>query len=191
MRKTGVGLLLGCSCAALSILLGCARVAVEAPKEPIKVDITMRLDIYQHVVKDLEAVDDIVYGPAEKQKAGDDRSFLNLFENAYAEESLGSEVEQAALKRKGRLPALTAWERKGVVGENLLGLVEIRNSSLATGEVEELVRQENADRMAIYNSLAARNNVTVEEVQKVNAQRQQEKAPSGTPIETKEGWKIK
>jgi len=30
----------------LAVGLGCARVSVQAPKDPIKVDISMRLDIY-------------------------------------------------------------------------------------------------------------------------------------------------
>ena len=34
---------------AIIISLGCAKVQVQAPKEPIKVDISMRLDIYQHI----------------------------------------------------------------------------------------------------------------------------------------------
>jgi len=34
------------------LTVGCAKVQVQAPKEPIKVDISMRLDVYQHVEKD-------------------------------------------------------------------------------------------------------------------------------------------
>ena len=42
--------------------IGCATVRMKAPKEPIKVDISMRLDIYQHVQKDIEAIENIVSG---------------------------------------------------------------------------------------------------------------------------------
>ncbi|MDP2911312.1 MAG: hypothetical protein Q8N76_03140, partial [Candidatus Omnitrophota bacterium] len=47
---------------ALVAFLGCARVRVEAPKDPIKLDISMRLDIYQHVAKDIDAIEGIVSG---------------------------------------------------------------------------------------------------------------------------------
>ncbi len=42
--------------------LGCARVRVETPKEGIKVDISMRLDIYQHVSKDIDDIESMVSG---------------------------------------------------------------------------------------------------------------------------------
>ena len=44
------------ACCAVVIGLGCARVRVEAPKEAIKVDISMRLDVYQHVQKDIDEI---------------------------------------------------------------------------------------------------------------------------------------
>ena len=46
MKRTFVLMMLCLMVAAV----GCAKVQVQAPKEPIKVDITMRLDVYQHVV---------------------------------------------------------------------------------------------------------------------------------------------
>ena len=44
------------------VLGGCASVQVNAPKEPIKMDISMRLDVYQHVVKDIDDIESIVAG---------------------------------------------------------------------------------------------------------------------------------
>lgn len=167
---------------ALAVLfgLGCAKVQVQAPKEPIKVDISMRLDIYQHIEKDIDAIEDIVSGPASGK-----RSFLdNIFENAYAQEGLSPEVGQAALRRRDRKTELMDWEAKGVIGEKKSGLVEIRNPAMANGGVEKLVQGENNDRMVIYNSVANKNNSSVEEVQKIYAQRLQNDAPAGTPLET-------
>ncbi|MDD5729736.1 MAG: hypothetical protein PHN57_01210, partial [Candidatus Omnitrophica bacterium] len=54
--------------ASVILVLGCARVRVEAPKEPIKVDISMRLDIYQHVTKDINDIENIVTGSEGKDK---------------------------------------------------------------------------------------------------------------------------
>jgi uncharacterized protein YdbL (DUF1318 family) len=178
--------------------LGCARVRVEAPKEPIKVDISMRLDIYQHVEKDINAIEDIVSGapsPAPAKVAP--QSFLNLFlDSAFAADgSLSPEVEQAALRRRDRLGDLNAQESKGIIGENKSALVEIRASAEAT--TESLVRSENSDRMIIYKSIAEKNGTSVEEVQKLYAKKLQENAPSGTPIEAynastgKYSWSIK
>jgi len=168
----------------LILSLGCARVRVEAPKEPIKVDISMRLDIYQHVQKDINSIEDIVSGSKEKPKSGNNNSSLNYFiANAYAQEGLSPEVEQAALRRKDRRAELAPWEEKGVVGENSQGLVEIRNSGSATADLEQLVKAENEDRMTIYQAVAKKNGTSVDDVQKLYAKRLQSDAPPGTPIE--------
>ena len=176
----------------LVIGLGCARVRVEAPKEPIKVDISMRLDIYQHVAKELDDIESIVSGSKDKG------SLLNIFvTDAYAQGSLNPDVEKAALSRKDRRPELVALEQKGIVGENKSGLVEIRPGQNDDTAVNELVSKENSDRMVIYRSVSAKNGVSIDEVQKMNAKRLQSDAPSGAPIEVLNGqsgsyeWKAK
>lgn len=177
---------------AVLFALGCAKVQVQAPKEPIKVDISMRLDIYQHIEKDIDAIEGIVSGPA-----SDKGSFLDcIFENAYAQEGLSPEVEKAALRRRDRKTELIEWEAKGVIGENKSGLVEVRNAAMANSSVEKLIQAENNDRSIIYNSVASKNKSSVEEVQKIYAQRLQNDAPAGTPIEVTDAagaarWKIK
>ncbi len=81
----------------LVAFFGCARVRVEAPKDPIKLDISMRLDIYQHVAKDIDAIENIVSGKEQKLPAGKNGSMLSAFvKDAYAEDSLGPDVEKAA-----------------------------------------------------------------------------------------------
>ena len=183
----------------LAIGLGCARVQVEAPKEPIKVDVTMRLDIYQHVAKDIDDIESIVSGSGSNPGAQGQGSFLNLFVgNAYAQgEALSSEVESAALRRKGRYQQLTALEEDGIVGENKWGLVEIRVAQKADSATKDLIGKENSDRMVIYKEIAVKNGATIEEVQAMYAKRLQSDAPSGTPIEAfneqsgKFEWKIK
>jgi len=178
--------------------LGCARVRVEAPKEPIKVDISMRLDIYQHIQKDIAAIESIVSGQETKPKIGDNQSWLGYFVGtAFAQEELSPEVGQAALRRRDRLSDLNHSQSKGVIGENKSGLVEIRAPGKADSVVEDLVKAENSDRMIIYEAVAKKNNTSVQEVQKLYAQRLQKDAPAGTPIEVlnessgKYEWKIK
>jgi len=183
---------------ALAFSLGCARVRVEAPKEPIKVDISMRLDIYQHVQKDIDSIEDIVSGSPKEAKPSGKQSLLDYFVGAaFAQEGLSPEVEQAALRRKDRLAELVSWQEKGVIGENKSGLLEIRKREAANASLDELVNAENKDRMVIYKALAQKNQASIEEIQKPYAERLQGKAPSGTPIEVFNAsagayeWKIK
>ena len=163
--------------------IGCARVSLQAPKEPIKLDISMRLDVYQHVEKDINSIEDIVSGTDKITKAGADKqSFLRYFTGtAYAEDALDPAVEQAALSRKARRDQIFSLLQAGKAGENRLGLLEIRDSS--DSAVSELVATENKDRMVIYQALAAKNNTTVEQIQKPYALRLQKDAPQGAPVE--------
>jgi uncharacterized protein YdbL (DUF1318 family) len=145
------------------------------------------------VEKDIDAIEDIVSGG--KAKAG--QSMLNYFvREAYAQD-LSPEVEAAAIRRRDRLQDLSAWEQKGVIGENKLGLVEVRDSKSADASAGELIKSENADRMIIYQVVASKNGTSVEEVQKLYAKKLQASAPAGTPIEVASdsggsyGWKVK
>ncbi len=163
--------------------MGCARVKVGGSKEPIKVDISMRLDIYQHVAKDIDDIESIVSGSESKPAEKAPQSRLDWFiSTAFAQESeLGPEVQQAALSRRDRRPQLVSWQEKGVLGENRSGLVEMRGA--ADSSVQALANAENQDRMVIYEAVARKNGTSVEEVQKLYAKRLQNDAPSGTPIE--------
>jgi uncharacterized protein YdbL (DUF1318 family) len=163
--------------------LGCARVSVEAPKDPIKVDVSMRLDIYQHIEKDIDQIENMVTGSEKKVPVKGTQSLLGFFvSDAYAQEALSPEVEAAVAGRRDRRSMLSALEAQGIVGENRSGLVEIRNSQMAAA-AEDLVRLENQDRMVIYNSVAQKNGSPLREVQRLYAKRLQADAPSGTPIE--------
>jgi uncharacterized protein YdbL (DUF1318 family) len=166
--------------------LGCARLNVGGAKEPIKVDISMRLDIYQHVQKDIDSIENIVSGDkSQPTKKPGGRSLLNyLISEAYAQEGLSPEVEQAALRRKDRKAALSVWEAQAVVGENRSALAEIRNPEVADSTVIELVRSENEDRMIIYRALAKKYGQTLEEIQKTYFEKLVNLAPEGTPVET-------
>jgi len=163
---------------------GCARVMVETPKEPIKVDISMRLDVYQHIERDIDAIEDIVSGAQKNTNSQNKESrFKYLIPSAYAQEGLSPEVEEAALRRRQRHAELASWQKKGIIGENHLGLLEIRDSQDIDSSLRQLVKAENADRMVIYKAVAQKNNAPVHEVQKIYAKRLQDDAPAGTEIE--------
>lgn len=171
--------------APLMVGLGCARIKVEAPKEPIKMDISMRLDIYQHVVKDIDNIEDMISGVSPQTKPANTQSRLwdYLAPCAYAQEGLSLEVEAAVSRRKERRAELVSWEQKGILGENSFGLVVIRVSEGADAPLKELANAENEDRMVIYQSVSQKNNAPVEEVQRLYAKRLQDDAPAGTPVE--------
>lgn len=167
-------------------LMGCARVNVET-KKPIKVDVTMRLDIYQHVTQDAQTIEDMV---SSKQS-----SFLILgIDEAYAQEETGypAKVKEAIENRKLRRDDLVSWESKGAIGENVLGMVEVRNASLGGQEVASLVEKENNDRRIIYQHISEKNGAAFDETAKIFGKRIQADAPSGTPIESSPGqWTSK
>jgi len=164
--------------------LGCARVRVEGSKEPIKVDISMRLDVYQHVQKDISAIEDIVSGSGGSTQPADKQSLLDYFvSRAYAQEELDPQVEQAALRRKARRDEIASWQEKRVIGEDRAGLLQVRIPEASNPSLEQLVEAENADRMTIYNALAKKNQTSVEAIQGLYAERLQKDAPPGTPVE--------
>jgi len=187
MKKLSIPLVVG-----LLFVLGCATLRVQAPKEPIKVDISMRLDVYQHVQNDIDAIEKIVSGQdsAIEKKSPDDQSLLDIFTGTAYAESIGGAAEEAALRRKARYASLVSLEQAGVIGENSSGMVVVRSDS--DPSAAGIVSEENSDRMIIYNEIAAKNGTSVSDVQKLYAERLQRDAPAGTPVETASGsWQIK
>ncbi|MCM8787673.1 MAG: YdbL family protein [Candidatus Omnitrophica bacterium] len=178
------------------LVISCAKVQVQAPKEPIKVDITMRLDVYQHIIKDIDAIEDIVSGKSEKPTSKNNYEIFELFINTAYAQQLSEEIEEAALRRKNRLAQLTNLQRQGIVGENRFGFIEIRAQNVDT-TIVKLVEDENNDRKLIYQALAKKNGVSVESIQELYAKKLHESAPSGTPIEVLDAttgkyvWKVR
>jgi uncharacterized protein YdbL (DUF1318 family) len=194
MKRILIGLCAGSVSVVVLAGVGCARVRVEAPKDPIKVDVTMRLDIYQHIEKDIDDIESLVNDQAQKQKAGvaGPQSLLQMIlPEAYAQEGLGSEVEEAARRRGSRKGMVEALLSQGVLGENASGLLDIRATERADAVAQEMVTAENADRVIIYKAIAKKNGSTLAEVEKLYAQKLQALAPAGSPVETGKGWEIK
>ena len=163
--------------------IGCARVQVEAPKDPIKMDISMRLDVYQHVSKDIDQIENIVSGPKETAFAD------MLVQTAYADD-LDPAVEEAAKRRRDRRPQIHALESQGSVGESSSAFLIVRGQLDAASQ--QAVDAENQDRSSIYQALAAKNGTSVEEIQKVYAKKLLGYAPAGTPVQAPDGsWSNK
>lgn len=173
--------------AALFLLVftfGCASVEVKAPKDPIKVDVSMRLDVYQHVAKDVDEIENMISGPGTTTASGL-HSFLPFAtETAYAEEGMGPDVDEAVSARKSRYNEIVRLESSGVIGENRMGLLEVRVPGKADENTLAVITAENRDRMTIYRGIAQKNGTNVKDVQKVYAKRLQKDAPPGCPIES-------
>ena len=171
---------------ALLLNQGCARVEVQAPKDPIKMDISMRLDVYQHVTKDIDAIENIVSGGG----LGVQHAFAQfLVQTAYAE-TLDPAVESAAYRRRDRKAQVDGLLAQGMVGENHSGLLSARGN--VDGSAQQIMDTENSDRMTIYQALAQKNGTSVEEIEKLYAERLSKSAPAGSQVEDPNGsWGTK
>ena len=156
----------------LAFVIGCASVEVKAPKDPIKMDIAMRLDVYQHVAKDIDDIENIVEGRSAKP-ATKLSSIGNLFvREAYADAGgLSPEATDAAYRRRDRRAELLSLEDQGALSENASGLI----TELLSGNARahQVMTEENNDRMIIYRAIAQKNGSSVEDVKKVYAERLQ------------------
>ncbi|MGE5197783.1 MAG: DUF1318 domain-containing protein [Deltaproteobacteria bacterium] len=156
-------------------VMGCARVNLQTSK-PIKVDMNIRVDVYQHVVKDASSIEDQVYGDSQKKL-----NALFGMENAYAEDQpqqLNSVIE----RRKGRVAKIEEYFRKGYIGENRNALLEIVDPNLdpgIKGEVEGLIQAENQDREMIYKANAQKNNADISQVHQAFFEDHYKRAPGG------------
>lgn len=148
-------------------VFGCAKISVETPK-PIKVDISMRVDIYQHMVKDVESIEGEIYGNKDGSKEINMNAVLFL-DNVYAAE-YPSEVSSAIERRKTRAGIIEDYFQKGCIGENKNAYLEIIDQGLngeVRKEVERKIEEENNDREIIYGETAEKNGVDISEAAKV------------------------
>ncbi|MFH1772371.1 MAG: DUF1318 domain-containing protein [Candidatus Omnitrophota bacterium] len=155
MRKTMIAIL-------IIALLGCTKLRVETTK-PIQLDINMRVDIYQHVIEDVESINDEIYGTKNKQL-----NSLFFINEVYAQE-LPAAAQEAVERRKLRFPALQKYFESGYLGENRNALVVLRANvpeDIKTGIVI-LINEENSDRYKIFAETAEKNEADIEEVQKI------------------------
>ena len=164
------------------VVFGCAKVSVETPK-PIKVDINMRVDVYQHVVKDVESINDQIYGPENKEL----NSLFGLG-TVYAQD-LSTQASEAIARRKSRVGKIEEYFSKGYIGENRKALLEIVGDVPANtkSEVKDIVNQENKDRDIIYGATAKKNNTDISGVRKVFFESDYKRASSGFWFQTESG----
>ncbi|OGX07046.1 MAG: hypothetical protein A2Z88_03060 [Omnitrophica WOR_2 bacterium GWA2_47_8] len=112
-------------------------------------------------------------------------------EAKYSIKTMTPEVEKALESRKGRFEQISSLKAQGVIGENMMGYVEVLDKS--NSEAMALVDAENADRKVIYQTIAQQNGLTGEmgTIEKVFGQVQRDKAKSGEMVQQENGDWIK
>ena len=131
----------------LLFLAGCAIPTVNlGTSEPIKVDIDMRLDVYQHSP------------PADKK----------LTAKPAAEAAAAAGSADAQTRRRNRLADIQQFKNSRIVGEGHDGLVVIRVDTPGDyGDyIRKVVTEENDDRMALMKAAAEKEKISLPEVQK-------------------------
>ncbi|MCP4653691.1 MAG: YdbL family protein [Candidatus Omnitrophica bacterium] len=162
----------------LMIMIACAKVSVETTK-PIKVDINLRVDIYQHVQKDVDSIMDEIYS--------DQQSRLNsifVLPCVYAAD-FSSQVNEAIQGIKSRLSKMENYFASGYIGENKDGALEVV-ADVPDSVSDELLtdlKKENADREVLYRATADKNGASLSDVRKIFFEKHYEKAADGSFFE--------
>jgi len=153
---------------AVFLLSACAGPTVNlATSQPIKVDISMRLDVYQHNRDGIK-------------KPG-------------ANTTAVAPVDPEA-SRRNRMADVQLFKNSRLVGESRDGLLSIQGN--APGDYGEYVRktvaQENADRMAMMKASAEKDKTPLSDLQQKQAELWRNRAFTGELIEVQEAegsWK--
>ena len=137
---------MGISAAVLFTMAGCKGIGVNlATSQPLHVDINMKLDVYQHA----------------------DTSVQKKIVDASSD--LPVDVQE---RRKNRMGEIQILKNSRVIGENHLGLLQIRDQP--PGEYGDYTRQtvdaENSDRTTIMQQVAKKENLPLDKVQEQQAQ---------------------
>lgn len=139
--------------------------------DPLKVDLNMRVDVYQHA----------------------DTTVQKRVASAQP-----TATEDAQTRLRNRMGEIQVLKNNRLVGESRKGLLEIRSQS--PGEFGEYVQRtvdtENKDRTAMMQEIAQKKNLVLEEVQRQQAELARNKAFDGEWIEVPQpdgtfAWKQK
>ena len=157
-------------------LISCAR---------LKVDINMRIDVYQHVVEDVESIEDQVYEGGAEQSSEEQSKLIFGPGIAYADER-PSGRDGVIKRRRMRIAKLNGYFIKGYIGENREAHLEMRVQDLPADlerEIKSTIKEENKDRERIYRAVAKKRGADVSEVRKVFFQDHYKRAPAGSWFE--------
>jgi hypothetical protein len=151
-------------------MAGCSSIPINVgTTEPVKVDIAMKVDVYQHADQGV-AKKGVVQGPP----------------------------ADVAKSRRDRMAEIQILKNSRIVGENHAGYLEVRNSPPGEyGDyVRTTVDGENADRARLMEKLAKEKNLSVAETERQQAEQFHKDAFTGEWIEAPDAegrfsWKQK
>ncbi|MBF0386007.1 MAG: DUF1318 domain-containing protein [Candidatus Omnitrophica bacterium] len=145
-------------------LMSCTSVDLKTSK-PLKVDVNVRIDVYQHIAEEVHSIEEEIYGD---QKADNDlMSFFGLVTDAYAIE-YPLELKPVIERRKKRSAEVLEALENGSAGENEHGYLEIIDWTLPHKKISalgRLIEAENSDRSIVFQKLARENQVEVSEIE--------------------------
>jgi hypothetical protein len=98
--------------------------------------------------------------------------------------SFAQDAKELKARMMERIPVIQALKSKGIVGENNLGYLQFVSS---VKEKEEIVNSENADRKAVYTSIANQQGAGVDLVGKRRAIQIAENAGAGEWLQDSAG----
>lgn len=87
-------------------------------------------------------------------------------------------------RMKDRLPLIVELKKKGIVGENNLGMLQFVGQ---TKEQENVVKEENNDRVQVYEAIAKQQGTTADTVGRRRAIQIAEKAGAGEWLQDEKG----
>ena len=175
---------------------GCTYHTVKVEQEePLRVDVNMRIDVYNHVMEHADAIEKMV-----NEDGSQSCSFwrtlvrsLDFASDVYAESTaeitgqLGQEAIDAINNRKLRRDEILKWQSAGAIGENYNGYIQFYSRVDLTEEqiksVENLIKEENSDRKIIYANISRIENISADNVGKIYAEKMRDTAPAGTPVQ--------
>jgi uncharacterized protein YdbL (DUF1318 family) len=181
-------------------IVGCVhKVQVETKPVRIDVNVTARIDIYNHA----ENVLDVISGekPVETvggvQSRGEQEPHSWLVSIVYAQGEpgsvdLGQEARKAILRSRERYQKIQEIKKDGCIGENRSALLEVIPSQKFQQDkeyremVEELVSAENKDREIIYKNDAKQKGVSIDEIKGIYRELRAKKAVAGEFVEVKD-----
>jgi len=110
-----------------------------------------------------------------------------------------SVIDEAKARRIGRLSDIQGYKDKKILGESKKGLLDIRSTAELDGKqtvaLQEMVKEENSDRMIIYREIVQINNMLsaqIKNVQAAAAKANRKLAKEGEWIQDDDGvWQLK
>jgi uncharacterized protein YdbL (DUF1318 family) len=163
---------IGAALAALALLSGCKTPSINlATSEPIKVDIAMRLDVYQHDSGNGATTGTTAVAPSTPVKP-------------EPTPARGGDPEE---RRKNRQADIQTFKNSRLVGESHNGLLVILiEPATDYGDyVRRVVAGENSDRMAIMKARAEKEKRSLPDIQSEQAKLWVDRSFKGEWIETK------